>query len=79
MRALSDIQDEWLVSQFDGTYVDAKEHSSRLIAYKQTRKRNLVIEKQEIATLFGNVQTKLRTYRLREYVPPQGLALTVSV
>ncbi len=39
-------------------------------------KRSWVTEKQDIATLFGNVQTKLRTYGLREYVPPPGLTLT---
>lgn len=33
-------------------------------------------EKQDVATLFGNVQTKLKTYGLREYVPPHGLALS---
>ena len=33
-------------------------------------------EKQDIATLFGNVQTKLKTYGLRDYVPPHGLALS---
>lgn len=32
------------------------------------------MERQDVATLFGNVQTKLRTYGLREYVPPPGLA-----
>jgi len=34
-----------------------------------------VTDKQDIATLFGNVQTKLKTYGLREYIPPAGLAL----
>lgn len=37
-----------------------------------------VIERQDVTTLFGNIQTKLRTYGLREYVPPVGLALSVS-
>ncbi len=43
--------------------------------YKTTEKRTWVTEKQDIATLFGNVQTKLKTYGLREYVPPDGLSL----
>jgi len=51
----------------------------RLAKYKQTTKRTWVIERQDVTTLFGNVQTKLRTYGLREYVPPKGLALSVSV
>lgn len=33
-------------------------------------------ERQDVTTLFGNVQTKLRTYGLREYVPSKGLALS---
>ena len=32
-------------------------------------------ERQDLATLFGNVQTKLKTYGLRDYVPPKGLSL----
>lgn len=35
-------------------------------------------EKQDVTTLLGNIQTKLRTYGLREYVPPSGLALSVG-
>lgn len=35
-----------------------------------------VTERQDVATLFGNVQTKLKTYSLRDYVPPAGLALS---
>jgi hypothetical protein len=42
-------------------------------------KRGWVTEKQDVATLFGNVQTKLKTYGLREYVPPLGLALVVRL
>ncbi len=78
LHALEDIQNQWSASQFDGTYADAKEHSSSFAAYKQTVKRGWVIEKQDLATLFGNVQTKLRTYRLKEYIPPPNLSLTVS-
>lgn len=32
-------------------------------------------ERQDVTTLFGNVQTKLKIYGLREYVPPDGLSL----
>lgn len=70
------MQERWSASVFAGTYQDAKEQSSEFATYKQTMKRSWVTEKQDIATLFGNVQTKLRTYGLREYVPPPGLALT---
>ncbi|KAG7445806.1 uncharacterized protein BT62DRAFT_994731 [Guyanagaster necrorhizus] len=76
LRALSEIQAKWSASMFSGTYIDAKSHSADFSTYKQTTKRTWVTEKQDIATLFGNVQTKLKTYGLREYVPPKGLALS---
>jgi cofilin len=77
LTALSEIQTQWFASQFTGTYSDAKSHSAAFTAYKNTTKRTWVTEKQDVATLFGNVQTKLKTYGLREYVPPTGLALSV--
>jgi hypothetical protein len=79
LSALSEMQSHWSASKFTGTYTNAKEHSSDFAKYKQTTKRTWVIERQDVTTLFGNVQTKLRTYGLREYVPPKGLALSVSV
>ncbi|PFH51257.1 hypothetical protein AMATHDRAFT_75099 [Amanita thiersii Skay4041] len=76
LTALLGIQERWYASVFTGTYVDAKEQSAEFTTYKQTTKRTWVTEKQDVATLFGNVQTKLRTYGLREYVPPPGLSLS---
>lgn len=61
---------------FDGSYNDAKQQSADFTTYKKITKREWVTERQDIATLFGNIQTKLRTYGLREYVPPSGLALS---
>ncbi|TFY78967.1 hypothetical protein EWM64_g5047 [Hericium alpestre] len=75
LGSLSDIQDHWLSVKFAGTYADVKKHKAEFASYKQTKKRAWVTEKQDVATLFGNVQTKLKTYRLREYVPPAGLTL----
>ncbi|EIW80884.1 actinin-like protein [Coniophora puteana RWD-64-598 SS2] len=75
LLAITEVQEQWGASKFKGTYVDAKEQSSLFTAYKQTTKRRWVAERQDISTLFGNIQTKLRTYGLREYIPPQGLGL----
>ena len=75
---LDEVQAEWASSTFTGTYTDAKEQSTSFNEYKHTTKRTWVTERQDVTTLFGNIQTKLRTYGLREYVPPQGLALSVS-
>ncbi|KZT09244.1 actinin-like protein [Laetiporus sulphureus 93-53] len=75
LAAMAEIQARWSAVQFTGTYSDAKAHSTSFTSYKQTTKRAWVTEKQDVTTLFGNVQTKLRTYGLREYVPPSGLAI----
>ena len=57
------------MSTFAGTYADAKEHSVAFQAYKSTVKHGRVTEKQDLATLFGNMQTKLKMYGLRSFVP----------
>ncbi|KZT28329.1 actinin-like protein [Neolentinus lepideus HHB14362 ss-1] len=75
LSALAEIQEKWDSAQFTGTYSNAKENSAQFTTYKQTTKRQWVTEKQDIATLFTNVQTKLKTYGLREYVPPPGFTL----
>ena len=75
LRSMSDMQAVWAAKSFVGTYADALQHQQSLQTYKQTTKRTWVTEKQDVATLFGNVQTKLKTYGLREYVPPSGLSL----
>jgi hypothetical protein len=76
LSALSEVQSHWAATVFSGTYADAKAQSVDFTTYKHTTKRSWVTERQDVATLFGNVQTKLRTYGLREYVPPPGLALS---
>ena len=78
LRSMADMQDVWAAKSFVGTYADALQHSESFQKYKQTTKRTWVTEKQDVTTLFGNIQTKLRTYGLREYVPPSGLALPVG-
>ncbi|KAI0036538.1 actinin-like protein [Vararia minispora EC-137] len=79
LAALAEVQDKWDATKFSGTYADVKEHSANHAAYKKTTKRQWVAEKQDIATLFGNIHTKLRTYRMREYVPPPADLLTQDV
>ncbi|KAG2112287.1 uncharacterized protein F5147DRAFT_684507 [Suillus discolor] len=76
LHALSEVQKTWSTSRFTGSYTDAKEQSATFTTYKHTTKRTWVIERQDVTTLLGNIQTKLRTYGLREYIPPLGLALS---
>ncbi|KAH9889930.1 actinin-like protein [Cubamyces lactineus] len=76
LQSMSEMRTNWAAKSFVGTYADARQHAASFQNYKQTTKRSWVTEKQDVTTLFGNVQTKLKTYGLREYVPPAGLSLS---
>ena len=65
----------WQTAQFEGTYADAKAQAAQFSAYKRGEKREWVAEKSELATLLGNIKTKLGTYRLRPYDPPAEVSL----
>lgn len=67
--------EKWQLATFEGTYTDAKQQSGDFVAYKRGKKREWVAEKSELATLLGNIKTKLGTYRLRAYEPPPELSL----
>lgn len=65
-----------LTTTLPSTYQLVKEVAADFQKYKQTTKRDWVAQKNEVAGLLGNIVTKLRTYNLRTYVPPDGLKLT---
>ncbi|KAK7430065.1 alpha-actinin [Neonectria magnoliae] len=69
--------EQWKSSKFEGTYTDAKAQATEFSAYKRGKKREWVAEKSDLATLLGNIKTKLGTYRLRPYDPPADLSLDV--
>lgn len=66
---------EWEQATFEGTYADAKAQAKEFSAYKRGQKREWVAEKSDLATLLGNIKTKLGTYQLRPYDPPKELNL----
>lgn len=68
---------DWRAATFAGTYADAKAQAAAFASYKRGQKRQWVAEKSELATLLGNIKTKLGTYRLRPYDPPAELRLEV--
>ncbi|KAF8516840.1 actin cross-linking [Hysterangium stoloniferum] len=78
LAALSSTQSQWAASSFTGSYADAKSHSAAFQEYKSSKKRQWVTERQDLVTLFGNVQTKLKTYGLREWKPQRGLDVAVG-
>ncbi|OIW34062.1 hypothetical protein CONLIGDRAFT_659767 [Coniochaeta ligniaria NRRL 30616] len=67
----------WQDATFEGSYADAKKQATEFAAYKRGKKRDWVAEKSDLATLLGNIKTKLGTYRLRPYEPPAELRLEV--
>ncbi|KAL2155947.1 hypothetical protein VTH82DRAFT_689 [Thermothelomyces myriococcoides] len=77
LKAIREQMQSWKQAKFEGTYADAKAQAADFAAYKKGRKREWVAEKSELATLLGNIKTKLGTYRLRPYEPPAHLRLEV--
>ncbi|TEA15580.1 Alpha-actinin-like protein 1 [Colletotrichum sidae] len=75
LRQIKEQIEQWQLATFQGTYADAKAQANQFAAYKRGRKRDWVAEKSELATLLGNIKTKLGTYRLRPYDPPPELSL----
>ncbi|KAJ1675292.1 alpha-actinin, partial [Spiromyces aspiralis] len=69
---INHIQAQWEEARFDNTYADARSKSGAFSQYKVTDKRRWVVEKLELETLLGNIQTKLATYNLTPYSPPTG-------
>ena len=68
---------EWETATFTGTYLDAKDQSNQFSFYKTSLKRKWVAEKSDLAALLGNIKTKMSTYKLRPYEPPEELRLDV--
>lgn len=75
LRQLKEQIERWQQATFEGTYVDAKRQAGEFASYKRGQKRVWVAEKSDLATLLGNIKTKLGTYRLRAYEPPPELSL----
>lgn len=70
---MSTIQSEWKVAVFAGTYADARTQLTTFNAYKGGLKRAWVRERTDLGALLSNIQTKLKTYHLRQWMPTQGL------
>ncbi|KAJ2996842.1 hypothetical protein HDV02_006095 [Globomyces sp. JEL0801] len=74
INSVHQIQSTWGQTNFNG-YMAAKKELIGFETYKGTTKREWVTERRELDSLLGNIQTKLKTYNLRPYVPPVALNL----
>ncbi|KAG0171954.1 hypothetical protein DFQ28_010581 [Apophysomyces sp. BC1034] len=73
--AIRSVQQEWKNTKLSDSYVEIKQKYADFSGYKSTEKRTWVSEKRDLDSLLGNVQTKLKTYNLKPYYPPEGYAL----
>jgi Ca2+-binding EF-hand superfamily protein len=63
----------WETSAFDGTYEAAKDQFTKLVEFKVSQKRAWTREKLNLESLFGDIETKLKTYRMNSFEPAAGL------
>lgn len=73
LKSMAEAQAAWATATFAGTYADAKRQLTDFNAYKGATKRVWVRERTDLGALLGNIQTKLKTYHLREWLPALGL------
>ena len=78
LAALDTTETSWKTAPASTTYPEAIGHLGDFAGYKRTNKRGWVKERQELAALYSNVQTKLKTYALKPWEPREGLRLEVS-
>lgn len=77
LKAIKEQVTSWDQAEFAGTYTDAKQQLTDFSGYKRGQKRIWVAEKSDLAALLGNIKTKMSTYRLRPYEPPEDLRMDV--
>ncbi|KAI8996744.1 calponin homology domain-containing protein [Gaertneriomyces semiglobifer] len=75
IESIGNVETHWKRSSTFAGYTDARRQLHEFETYKSTTKRGWVAERRDLAALLGNIQTKLKTYNLRSYSPPEGLTL----
>ena len=75
LSALHSTEQSWLAAPTPTTYPDAMAILGQFAEYKKTSKRGWVKERQELAALYSNIQTKIKTYGLKSWEPQHGLGL----
>lgn len=75
IQGIKDIIVTWNKSKLTNSYDDVKGESLAFSEYKNGIKRKWIREKLALESLLGNIQTKLKTYGLMSYTPPDGSRL----
>lgn len=75
LSALSATEQSWFIAPQPSTYPEAISYLAQFNDYKRTSKREWVKERQELAALYSNIQTKIKTYSLNTWEPSEGARL----
>lgn len=78
LAGLETTRNSWSSATRPTSYLEAIRHLGQFAEYKKTSKRASVRERQELAALYSNIQTKIRTYALKVWEPKEGLRLEVG-
>ena len=73
---LDQTRSSWTAAPTCTTYPEAIGAMNEFAAYKKTKKREWIKERQELGTLYSNIQTKSRTYGLQKWEPAPGMGLS---
>lgn len=73
LEELASLLSSWSKSSPQGDYSSARTLLSDFNTYKSGQKRRWVQERTDLTALLGNIQTKLKTYNLKEWKPREGL------
>lgn len=76
IRVIRKVMEGWR-GHLSANYGEAMEERKGFVRHKSER-RKWKEEKTGVESLLGNILTKLKTYNMKLYVPPEGLALSVS-
>jgi uncharacterized protein YukE len=72
-KEIDDKANSFSHAQDGDTYASVKHAMVEFRDYRRTKRRQMVQEKDDLATLFTSIQTKLRFQKLPAYEPPSGL------
>jgi len=70
---ISDKSNQFSHAKDVDSYVEVKKDMVSFREYRRTKRRQMVQEKDDLATLFTSIQTKLRFQKLPPYEPSSGL------
>lgn len=68
----------WQGQPLSAVYSSALEERNGFFKVHRANKREWTKERSQLETLLGNVVTKLKTYSMAPYYPPEGLRPAVS-